>query len=109
MRKIGLLVCVLIEIVYVSCDYPGLIEFVNETNNVAYFNIYKGYSNTKDTLKVELTNHDKIPSILIGGYGHSWDKENINKFISDINKIELISENDTLIFTDKDDMYNYLK
>lgn len=85
-----------------------MIEFVNETDSVAYFHIYRNDGNTNDTLRVELLNDDKSHRLWMG-YGHSWNKENITNFISNINKLELISDNDTVTFTDKNEMYDYLK
>lgn len=109
MEQITHFLLVLVVTLFVSCDYPGLLELVNKTTDTIHITLYRHeINNTIDTLKVVLPNKGQETAFWFG-YGHSWNNKNIDDFITNIEKIELVTEKDTLIISDKDKMLNYLK
>ena len=109
MKQTTLFSLVLVLTLFVSCDYPGLLELVNKTTDTIYITIYRHeINNTIDTFKVVLPSKDQEAALWFG-YGHSWNNKNINDFITNIEKIEFVSEKDSLIISDKNEMLNYLK
>lgn len=108
MKKTTRFLLVLIVTLFVSCDYPGLLELVNKTTDTIHIILYRHEINNIDTLKVVLPNKGQETAFWFG-YGHSWNNKNIEDFITNIEKIEFITEKDTFIISDKNKMFNYLK
>ena len=109
MKKTTLYSLVLALTLFVSCDYPGLLELVNKTTDTIYITIYRHeINNITDTFKIVLPNKDQETTFWFG-YGHSWNNANIKNLVTNIEKIEFSTENDTIVISDKNHMFNYLR
>lgn len=88
-----------------SCDVPGLLIINNENRN--YFKSTMFSHNDQKDFTIELIKGKK--HIKNFGFGHKWTDEIIHHYIVDIDSIQLITENDTLLLKDKVCMFNFFK
>jgi len=94
--------------VLTSCDIPGKIIIVNTTSKEATYRCLFSEKDSVIELKIKPDkNHNK--SGIFFGFGHRWTNNTIRQYVSTINKIEIFSSQDTLVFTDKEKIYNFFK
>jgi len=60
-----------------------------------------------DTVEVEISDRAKEEIIL--GFGQRWTDDGIRRYLSEIEKIEVITEKETLVLSDKKKMYQYFR
>ena len=95
-------------LVFTSCDVPGIIRLENESGGNATFITYQKDMNSKiDTVEVEISDRAKEEIIL--GFGQRWTDDGIRRYLSEIEKIEVITEKETLVLSDKKKMYQYFR
>lgn len=91
----------------IGCDVPGIIEVDNSSGGEVIYLMLKEQDNNIDTIKLIVPDSEKRKLIL--GFGTEWTDDGIKEFISDVKKFQIISPRDTLVMTQKDDIYNYFK
>lgn len=76
-----------------------------------YYQYYEKNLNGKiDTISIELFSETgQNNAILAFGNGQFWKDTRIEEYFDSIEKIELITSKDTLVLTDKKEMFNILK
>lgn len=90
-----ILICALI-VSFASCDVPGRLEIVNRTDQTAHYNyILVNDSGVVDTINIEI--QGKNEAGILFGFGWQWDDEQIKDYSERIEKIELLSVNDTIV------------
>ncbi|MEZ4887460.1 MAG: hypothetical protein R3E32_22195 [Chitinophagales bacterium] len=91
-----------------SCDIPGYLDVKNCTKSDAY---YLTYSQTaegiKDTIIIEIPPNQTKGMLF--GFGQHWTDDGIRDYLSQVNKIEIITSKDTISMTDKKEMYLYFQ
>jgi len=93
---------------YSSCDVPGYLVVQNCTTNKAqYITYFKSQNNVKDTVILEIPVNETKG--LLFGLGIGWNNENIRSYISRIDKLEIITRNDTTTLSDDDQLYRFFK
>jgi len=103
--KIKLLILMLL---LVECDTPGILILENKSGSKAYYTLYFNEP-IEGVHKLEVEINDKSREELIFGFGNRWTKDRLNYFFSQIDSIEIITKNDTMIMKDKMEMYHYFK
>lgn len=94
---------------FASCDIAGRLDIVNRTGETAYYKYYTHEENEhRDTILIEVSSArgDNIETIMFG-FGHKWSKMQIKEYLDWIERIEMVTENDTIIFTDKNEMFDF--
>lgn len=93
-----------------SCDVPGSLSIRNKTSGEIAF---KYYLNKQDSIivnKIMLPNKSGENEYhILFGLGQFWTDERIKEYISDIQKVEIITPKDTTIIVNKSELYEYLK
>lgn len=76
-----------------------------------YYQYYeKNLNGQIDTISIELFSETgQNNAILAFGNGQFWKDTRIEEYFDSIEKIELITSKDTLVLTDKKEMFNYFK
>ena len=90
-----------------SCDVPGLIEIDNTSGEEVLFLMLKEEQGELDTIKLIVPDEQKRKIIL--GFGTNWTDHGIKYFLSSVNSIQVSSSNDTLLMTNKKEMYTYFR
>ena len=95
----------LVLIFFSGCATPALLVLKNKSDNNAVYRIV-----TKDCLKVrDLTISPKSKiHVWIGGF-MDWKEENIERYTDKIQYIEIISQNDSIRLTGRNEMFKYIK
>lgn len=102
------IVLIFISILFVSCDIPGRITIKNKSNGKAVYR-YE-IIQEPDSLKIqtfELKSNSETN--IMFGFGHFWTNERITQYLLPINEIEIISSSDTIVLTDKNEMFDFFK
>ena len=101
---------------FFGCDVPGRIELINTTGKKVIYNLYmdsENEINQIDSLKsftfTEVSSANNNSVILLFGFGYFWTDSHIKGYIDDVSKVEIMSINDTIIITDKDEMFKYYR
>ena|SRR5690606_24476483 len=110
-KKKLFILCLLLIGFTSSCDIPGTIELKNRTEDRVYYQYYeKNLNGQIDTISIELFSETgQNNAILAFGNGQFWKDPRIEEYFDSIEKIELITSKDTLVLTDKKEMFNYFK
>lgn len=91
-----------------GCDVPGYLSIQNCTEDDAYYlTYYKSPEGIIDTVILEIKPNETIGKLF--GFGQHWTELGINDYLSQINKIEVITNTDTVSMTDKQEMYEYFR
>ena len=91
-----------------SCDVPGIIRIENTSGGDAIYITHQQESSTKvDSVRVEIEDQAKKEIIL--GFGQHWTDDGIRGYLSQINKIQILTKNDTTTMSDKQEMYQYFR
>ena len=97
MRKI-LFIGVLFGLI--GCDVPGIIRIENESGGNAIYITYQQEPNSSiDTVDVEIADQSKKEIIL--GFGQRWTDDGIREYLSEIERIEIITKEETVVLSDK--------
>lgn len=106
MRKITF-TCLLFFL-WSSCDMPGSLEVRNSTSKKAQYIIYyKAQNGIKDTMVTEIP--VKESRVVMFGFGIRWNNKSIAYYVSNMDKLEIILENDTTILSSNDELIDYFK
>jgi hypothetical protein len=93
--KASLVICVLL-LSFTSCDVPGRLEIVNKTDQTAYYKyLLLNDSGGVDTFNIEIQGMSRAG--ILYGFGWQWNDERITDYSERIEKIELLSVNDTIV------------
>lgn len=103
----NLIYTIVILFLITSCDNPGYIEIDNSSDDEVLYLMLKGEQSKMDTIKLIVPDKQKRKIIL--GFGVNWTDHGIRDFLSSVNSIELSSKKDTVLMTDKKDMYNFFR
>lgn len=88
-------ICLLL-VSFTSCDVPGRLEIVNRTDQTVYYNyLMVNDSGVVDTFNIEVKGMGKAG--ILYGFGWQWNDEQIKDYSERIEKIELLSVNDTIV------------
>ena len=91
-----------------GCDMPGYLDMKNCTESNAYYLTYsKSVDGVKDTVILDIPSND-TKGILFG-FGQHWTDEGIQDYLSQIEKIEIITNEDTITMTDKKELFQYFR
>jgi len=90
-----------------GCDIPGYLHVKNCTESDAYYLMYSQADGISDTTRLKIP-PDQTKGILFG-FGQHWTNDRIEEYVSQIDKIEIVTVNDTIALTDKKDMIQYLQ
>jgi hypothetical protein len=92
----------------VGCDVPGIIRLENASGgNAIYITHQQGLNSVIDTVKIEIADQSKKEIIL--GFGQRWTDDGIRKYLSEINQIEIVTEDETMALSDKQKIYQYFR
>lgn len=81
---------------FTSCDVPGRLEIINRTDQTAHFNyLVVNDSGVVDTFNIEVQGMSEAG--ILYGFGWQWNDEQIKDYSERIEKIELLSVNDTIV------------
>lgn len=95
MKPSLIIICALLAS-FTSCDVPGRLEIVNRTDQTAYYNyLMVNDSGVVDTFNIEVQGMDEAG--ILYGFGWQWSDERIRDYSERIEKIELLSVNDTTV------------
>ncbi len=93
--KSSLIICSLL-VLFTACDVPGRLEIVNRTDQTAYFKyLLVNDSGVVDTFNIEVQGMGEAG--ILYGFGWQWNDEQIKDYSERIEKIELLSVNDTIV------------
>jgi hypothetical protein len=100
-----------ILLLFSACDIPGKIELVNKSTTTAYYRVYSENDSGKlDTSSIEISGIEGNNQVsILFGFGHRWTDESINAYVSPIEKIELISQTDTIILNSNTELFSYFR
>lgn len=94
MKRI-LFICVAL-VLFISCDVPGRLEIINKSDQTAYYTyLLINEFGVVDTFNIEVLGMDK--SGILFDFGWQWSDKQIKNYSEKIEKIELISVNDTIV------------
>lgn len=114
-------VCLFLAGLFVSCDVAREITLKNKTNKPAVFRMkshnqdypkpmlyYKGgfYRDTVNNGFAEFRVEKKVD--IHFGWG-TWMRNDLRNFVSGYEYIEIVSENDSIRITDKDQIYKFFR
>lgn len=95
MKSSLIIICSLI-LAFNSCDVPGRLEIVNKTDQTAYYNyLLVNDSGVVDTFNIEIQGMDEAG--ILYGFDWQWNDKQIKAYSEHIEKIELLSINDTIV------------
>lgn len=104
------LLIILLLLVLSGCDIPGKIVVSNTSADKIFYREERIIDDSVRTIAFEL---DSQPpgneTMTFFAYGHSWTDETIRKYVASVNRIGIISSTDTLVLTDKNKMFEFLK
>jgi hypothetical protein len=93
-------------ILFTSCDIPGTIYIKNKSGADASFLIQK--KDPGENLSISrLPNGDE--ALFNFGFGQWWTNGTIRNFSDDTEKLEIITQRDTLVISDKSELITFLK
>lgn len=93
--KSFLVICVLL-VSFTSCDVPGRLEIINRTEEKVYYKYFLvNDSGVVDTFNIEVQGMGEAG--ILYGFGWQWNDEQIKNYSERIEKIELLSVNDTIV------------
>lgn len=91
-----------------GCDIPGKLVIENKSGNDA---VYRCEFLKKDSIsefKIKGEKGNNKAGILFG-FGHFWTDSTINKYVSSIYKIEILSTSDSIVLSNKEELYLFFK
>ena len=91
-----------------GCDVPGLLRIENNSGGTALYITYQEKSNG-EIERVELEISDDAKKEVMFGFGQHWTDERIAGYFSQINKIEIVTQRDTIVLAGKKEMYKYFR
>ena len=111
MLKSTKLLPILAIVLFSGCDVPGVIKLENRSDTVAYYNYYeKNHNGQIDTINIEIASlKGSNEELLLFGFGQYWTDNRIKEYVDSIISIEMIASGDTIMLTNKNDMYNYFR
>jgi len=93
-----------------GCDVPGKIVVSNTSAGKIFYREERIIDDSVRTTAFELASQPPgNETMTFFAYGHFWTDEAIRKYVGSVNKIELMSSTDTLVLTDKNKMFEFLK
>lgn len=93
-----------------GCDVPGKIVVSNTSAGKIFYREERIIDDSVRTTAFELASQPPgNETMTFFAYGHFWTDETIRKYAASVNRIELISSTDTLVLTDKNKMFEFLK
>ncbi len=105
MKYIILIVCTCLVL---GCDVPGVLRVENNSSGNALYITYQEKPNG-EIERVELELSKDARKEVMFGFGQHWTDERIREYFSQIKKIELITQSDTIIMSEKKEMYKYFR
>lgn len=92
----------------VGCDIPGYLDVKNRTeNNASYLTYTESPDGRRDTAILEVPSNE-TKGILFG-FGQHWTDEGIREYLSQIEKIKIITNNDTITMLENEVMFQFFK
>ena len=94
-----------------SCDIPGTITIKNVSEGDAIYR-YEVVSSEDSTevYTIEIPNDKGSDEAgIIYGFGQFWTDERIKEYVQKISFIEIISQQDSIRLTDKEQMFEYFR
>lgn len=102
--------CFFLIMLCIGCDIPGKIVIKNKTADAIIYRYYQketAENGGMDTISVHVPALDEKYIML--GFGNLWTESQLESYIENLEKIELIKANDTIILKEKAEIYNYFK
>ncbi len=94
--KSSLIIINALLVIFTACDVPGRFEIVNRTDQTAYYKyLLVNDSGVVDTFNIEVQGMGQAG--ILYGFGWQWNDEQIKDYSEKIEKIELLSVNDTIV------------
>lgn len=91
-----------------GCDMPGYLDVKNSTDSNAYYLTYsESADGVKDTVILDIPSNDTKGVVF--GFGQHWTDEGIQDYLSQIEKIEIITIEDTITMTDNKELFKYFR
>ena len=94
-----------------SCDIPGYIVIKNKSEGEAVYRYeVVDEHGSVQTRSIEFKDNRKQDEAhIMLGFGHLWTDERIREYLSTINRIEILSPTDTIVYTDKKAMFDLFR
>lgn len=91
-----------------GCDISGNLELINHTTSNAYYLTYsEAVDGIKDTMIIDIPSNDSKG--ILFGFGQHWTDEGIRDYLSQIEKIEIITSEDTITLADNKELFQYFR
>ncbi len=105
----NILISLLFIVLLTSCDIAGRLDIVNRTEETVFYKYYTHNGNgDKDTVSIEVSGaEDENIATILMGFGHTWSKPQIKEYTDWIERIEMVTEEDTTVLTDKNEMFDF--
>ena len=93
-----------------SCDVPGIVTIKNASEgDVTYkYEVVSSADSTR-VYTIEIPKEGSEKANIMFGFGQFWTDERIKEYVQEINSIEIISPQDSIQITDKDQMFEFFK
>lgn len=110
MNKFIIISIFFLSLVFTSCDIQGRFTIRNKTKGEIAIKYYIDKQDSIVINQIILPDKNNINECnMILGLGQFWTGAQIKEYISDIQKIEIITPTDTTILENKTDLYQYFK